>query len=261
MPWKLSIEFGGLCMFVQRKSSTESTGLFVLMPVMPGMKHEPVLEFGEGNNKLRVPLDGWEVDLTSLADHGSTASKLERMANASNYVGESVDEKFLSGKVGDCLAARIVLPYGSDVDTSNKISGKMKVDKPGATQEILVGLAQVEFEVKDDSKHRILIAGATLFRGRDEKKVSIRMVNVMPDDLDNPVTKPHKKKDKVPHFPAYYRMLKAGCPNGKGPDLLVDCDADSSGECQDRFTQPEVLFVDPYNCTIGSGCKPGVLHC
>ena len=110
MTWKLTIEFGGLCMFVQRKSPNTRTGLFVLMPEMPGMKHEPVLEVGAGASKLRVPLDGLEVDLTHLAAHGSTPSTFTGMGNASHYAQRSVEEKFLSERVAECLAARIVLP-------------------------------------------------------------------------------------------------------------------------------------------------------
>jgi hypothetical protein len=262
MSWKLSIEFGGLCMFVQRKSSDYRTGLFVLMPVMPGsMKHEPVMEFGEGNSRIRVPLEGFEVDLTTLATHGSTASKLDGMGNASGYAGRSVEEKFLSGDFAECLAARIVLPYGSKIDKTGKPSGKMKVDKPGAPQETLFGKVQVDVDVEDDLLHRIPIAGATLFRGKNEPKVSIRMVNVTPDDLDNPQTKPHKKGEEVHHFSAYYRLLQDKCPDGGGPRLLVDCDANSTGDCDDTFTGPKIFFVDPYNCTIGSGCQPGTINC
>jgi hypothetical protein len=87
------------------------------------------------------------------------------------------------------------------------------------------------------------------------------MVNVMPRDLDDPTPKPHKKGDVVPHFSAYYRLLEGNCPDGVGPDLLIDCDADSAGNCQDKFVGPEFFFVDPYNCTIGSGCQPGTINC
>jgi len=254
MSWKLSIEFGGLCMFVQRKSPDYRTGLFVLMPVMPGMKHEPVMEFGEGHSRIRIPLEGFEVDLTRYADHGSNGSKLDGMGNASRYAGKSVEEKFLSGDFAECLAARIVLPYGTKVDTTGKPSGKMKIKKPGAPQETLFGEAQVELEVKDQSIQRIPIAGATLFREINEQKVSIRMVNVMPRDLDDPKPKHHRKGDRVEHFPAYYRLLQGKCPDGGGPDLIIDCDADDNGDCKPSF-------VDPYNCTIGSGCQPGTINC
>jgi hypothetical protein len=255
--WTLRIEFGGLCMFVQRKLTADKTGLFVLMPDVPGMEHEPIAELGHGNSKLRVPLKKFHVDLTHLASHGQTKSNFTGCGNASRYASKAVDEVFLSGKKFDeCLAARIRMPYGSPVTTLGA-KAQLRADKTGSVRETLYGRAEVRIQVPDTIK-KIDIAGAILFRHPSDDEVLIRMVNVMPADLDDPKKHRHKKGKPVPHFSAYYRLLRDSCPNAGGPNLLVDCDTD---ECVGEGEAVEIQFVDPYNCTIGSGCDQSDINC
>src|SRR5688572_30456045 len=114
----LRVEFGGLCMLVQRQDRAPK-GLYVLMPHMDhhGMVHCPLFVCNEkySDGATRPPVEvlpkGFVLSIGGLGDTGSKRPTPE-FADISKYAGGvRVDEACMTGvPLPTCMTARIVLP-------------------------------------------------------------------------------------------------------------------------------------------------------
>jgi hypothetical protein len=72
------------------------------------------------------------------------------------------------------------------------------------------------------------------------------------DQLDCPTQGKHEVGEHSDHFDHYYDLLRSP---GMRPELLFDERQDKDLNCIEIFTFDN-SFVDPFACTIGSGCPP-----
>ncbi|HET7457828.1 MAG TPA: hypothetical protein VFJ74_09245 [Gemmatimonadaceae bacterium] len=256
----LEIEFGGLCMLVQRNTSGRE-GLYALMPKMdhPKMLHEAMLlvcdaTYSGGTLPKPVRLRGRVLDWRGLAAPAAAVAMPPAIPNFAKFAGDAVNAAFLSGTPTACLAARVELPLGSSiaVDSRSEI-GEVEVDYGGSKHtEKVVGQATVTVKVTNSSV-------TTLDVGNDEAgqpvtltpdgagRIVIKIINIIRADL-RPPCKAHmpavKKGDDVTHALAYYDLLGNRCNGHKeGPHLIA---------LHDRGEE-NLFFIHPYQCTLGTG--------
>ncbi len=271
---KLVIEFGGLCMFVENPN--EPKGLFVLMPKMEmiGMMHCQMVRtkganMPDGKDYL-LPFAGGSVDWRSLAQEQAPGAMPAMALDISGYAGTNVDEKWLSdAPPADCLAARVILPFGSKVETFGE-SGLLQVlDRAPAP---FVGQARVTIDVTE-ARDTLEIAGMTLSpvdvdrEGDVDSVIQVEFLNVPRSELDG--IKPRVIEGvPVHHVQAYYTLLEGSCDSNRGgPAILAaqnrNGDVDISAFAKSCPTEPEPIenpldgaYIDPLNCTVSFGRPP-----
>ena len=105
--------------------------------------------------------------------------------------------------------------------------------------------------------------------------MEIRIVNALEADLDCPKQHDHVAGEVSPHFPVYYNLLTDNCqPPASAQQLYIAENAAADPDCgfDTLFSRSGVLlrqpldidrsnFIDPYFCTIGSGCAPQQQNC
>ena len=278
----LQVQFGGLCMLVQRTTGGPR-GLYVLMPRMehPGHRHCQYLHceadfIQSGKNTLKV-IRGEVVDWKDVSSSGSIQDYQEHALEISKYPdvpAVPVDNQWLRGNVGECLAARIELPLPrqpflflgdpAELDVPDPANPTGPGIKRNAHGRVVVNI------VPDHQVDSLPVAGETLVPDKDGL-LQVSFLNVPPKHLKGGKFR-QRKGTIVEHANAYYQLLTPArdwCElQKKGPPIKVGKD-DHIGSPDDTpdYTECEAgefhkipfgeTFIDPYNCTIGSGCAQG----
>jgi hypothetical protein len=234
-------------MFVD--GNTPQPTLFVLMPVMnghhPSENHIPTLLVDiPGGGEAQFPLvepSHRVVRVGDFTESGRRTEMPEGLAAVSRYAQKVVDPTWFSvTPPTDVLAARFELPPGLEIKPEGRCA-KLKLKGSLAGPETLYGLATVKDIHIDDSAVTI---GPVRLSSKGNSRLKVRVVNLPQADIDEPDRPGGPNKDEaVPHFRAYYNLLKK--PGG-GPDLVVD---------DPKCGTPSSTGVDPYRCTVGFGCE------
>jgi hypothetical protein len=227
MAFKLTIVFGGLCLFVEQ-SDADAPGLFVLMPAMqmPGMEHEALAAFDGGylgddskvGTVVRLPLVHQRVRLNGMFPGGAKQGLPSTLAPVSRYGGGPVKKSFTTMDPPDGpLAARVELDLGACVETFG-VDGLLEFDyDQGIERRRVHGLARVTLDLPDPIEY-IDVAGARLFPRNGQLEVAF--VNVPGGRLEEPA-RTHPKGEVVRHFQAYYSMLGRTGPNPRVAETTI----------------------------------------
>lgn len=276
-PYKLRIEFGGLCMLVQRDTGSPQ-GLFALMPTMnaPNMVHTPMLlacdkrYVSSGSRPKPVHLQNRVLKWGSLANAGTKQPMHKHVPSFAKFGGKPLGTQWLThdpaqdqsaGRVG-CLAARVELPLGSTISAKPGAQiGEVVVNYEGQPRfEKVVGEAIVEVNVTNPS-------AATIDVGPDESGnavvlkpccdlLEIKIISIIREDLnvDDCTANTHKvvhKGDKIEHVQAYYQLLENGCGAGPSGPVVVVAEEPPADEALRYILASR--FINPYQCTLGTG--------
>lgn len=274
MAYKLTINVGGLCMLVQKKTSPQ--GLYVLMPASHH-EHCPVMiteaANTPGGKALLVPI-GEDQDLTYLAAH---ATKLQprppKVLEMSMYAGQPVNAGCFAGPRLNCLARVVRLPLGCTMTPADPVASLNVPDANGVyAPQDFVGTVAIGIDVQDLDV--LVIAGKRLtpIVPVDPKSPATMTITILHVpraewecveegiavgspathldayyDLlgDNCATPPNPRKPAITH--ATKHDGKAGNPSGKGCPTK---DEPAPKKCATRL-----LWIQPANCTVGYGCE------
>jgi hypothetical protein len=256
MPFDVEITFGGLCLFVQRDDSAK-TGLFVLMPAfvnhLPFLYYDPKYAKESGTEQIIYPIHQ-VIDLTGHPS-GKARQKLPpEIAPVSEILSDKrianhwTEDKLLLAP----LTARIDLDLGWPVvphPTAMKVDVhgfyKKKGDTlPGTHPHTVTGTAIVTITGVADGQ-TINVGGKILYQQRDGIKFSL--LNMNPNELHSSTTTTYPKGKTVPHFAAYYNLVKDCSWNCGGPSLKLTK--------QVSVGPYHAEFVDPVTCMLGGGCS------
>ncbi len=274
MSFKLKIEFGGLCMFVEEKS--DPAGLYVLMPAM-GMgndEHCPMVLTYAANTPDRqdwlYPFHHGTADLSMLrVTRPGAANRFTGFLPVSKFANKTpVAAHWLTTAPGGSLAARVRLPLWQSVNPAGN-SGAIKLQNavtPGDCAQYY-GLAELTMELTDPNQTDIHIFGQ-LLDPRGSGVVKVTVVNVPFGYLKKPGMYRHAADAQLDHLRGYYGLLKGYA--GTEPVLPTPVSCYEVGEgtpeswpCPDvpqHFTVP-TRYIDPLNCTVGFGCPEDDPEC
>lgn len=263
-PTTLRLEFGGLCLFVQRDNPA---GLYVMMPRLnrgPHIPaHCPILAMHDAQGRgVAVRFDNQELDLTGLAPHAGRVSVPDGFAMISEYAsGRRVrDELFTNNPPRDPLAARVRLPLGTVMNPFG--DSALMLVPPRGDEKQLCGRVWVEVEVAELPDLPIDLGSGVI----------ISLLNIPVHDLRNPHQRyRHERGKEAEHLQAYYWLLEGdsgGPPIRMGRDENSECPPHAphvdcafvpgrvviprtkAGGC-DPTTSATPEFIDPYTCTVG----------
>jgi len=261
----LTIEFGGLCLFVSRKKQ----GLWVLLPdhTMMDPRHCPMLVVPtKPGYALLYSLEGKVIELESLQSYMDAPSgppDLSRALDVSSYAKSSVADCYLTDPPGGFLACRVSLPEGAKLSWRG---GEAKIHVKGQGQKTVNGRLAVSMHLKNFNDSAIQFGDIPVDVSNGQNEVYI--VNIRRCDLNRRKPRSHKKGDPI-HGNIYYTLL-GDCGVGvDGPELTVDvppidtddspcneqdCPSDPNGESVTFKAPPvEVPWVDTHDCAIGTG--------
>lgn len=279
MPTKtLTIEFGGLCMFV-RQDTNAAHSLYVLMPTvsMSLNPHCPMLvvpQSGSGKKADLYSLDGWSIDLSPLrrynSDNTPTNDDFKWALKVSDYTNKRVQSDWFV-EIKDPIAARIRLPLNVKVNHGDTVPitvvGAGSGNPPGDITANVAGRASVDITLENWDDDVIQVGPAII--DMTAATTTVYVVNIQVCDLPRRKPHSHSKGDIIDHPMAYYTLLE-GRP--KGNKLKVGQDV--SGDVDDsicipepcpgrhhviRFDPPGPLhnrWIDTHDCAIGTGDYP-----
>ncbi|MDB4881579.1 MAG: hypothetical protein JWL95_345 [Gemmatimonadetes bacterium] len=269
MAFKLTITFGGLCMFVQR--SRPPVGLYVLMPKfevegMPEMKHCQVMitQAQNDNPSIYVPLDRGFEDKRDLADSCRRTADAPKTLEISKYTKRAVDPRCFDDEelAPTSLAWRIALPLGStmrlpDTPPALPISKLLVPDSSNNyVSGDFVGLVKVDVDVKDGDG--ITIAGERLTA--QGGALGLSLMNVPRFELDQGRIGTVALQEPM-HVKAYYSLLQDYDPSIGLPIVFAatmpGLPTMPHANCPERGEHAHAdagRGVDPNNCTIATGC-------
>lgn len=255
MPLSYTIQFGGLCLFVEK--DTDPKGLYVLLPQLSPMsghaRHcQMVLAF-DANGYVAFPFAGQILDLSSIAPHTKKTGRPPWMADITGVAGSPVDEGWLTtASPTGPLAARVRLPLGSTLCALGEEDAIMLRPPDYQTEVGVRGLVSVRINESDGCPGNVLHDPAAL----------IGIVNTPAEPIQNPTKKyRHDRGDDAHHINAYYKLLKSGT----GPMWRIGRDVNQNAATKEPQDQPclgstrvsvkpiTAKYIDPYNCTVGYG--------
>jgi hypothetical protein len=176
-----------------------------------------------------------------------------------------------------CVACRIELPLPNTAFESKGSRASFRVpvhvnNELKYEPKSLVGRACVGFEVTDPTAWDLKI-GTTQLAPDSNGLLEIAFLNVRVKDLDMKTFK-HHKFEPWKHQQSYYWLLNGFCEDRQeGPPAIFDADVDGIPDnhdhdepCRNAKTKikawpPGKVFVDPFNCTIGTGCAQNETNC
>ena len=263
MAFTLKIHLGGLSLLVQRMKT--SPGLYVLMAAdTMGMGHTPV--FGSFTNPS-ISIAGQDIDLRSQLTGGATAQALSGALTLTKATsGGLVSKSHLGATLSGLVAARIILPLPSAPPRWFELVGVEA--RYGATTMPLAmgpvgGRLMLEYQVNSS----VTIMGQS-FTGPAE----IVLAN-LPPDSPLPGEEPyHAAGEKLAHAgmyrglldggplnPTFYTTEDYGSPQSASKSSMKARPKGASGNLGRVFTPAP--WVDPVQCTIGTGCPPDEPSC
>ena len=267
MGYKLTITFGGLCLFVE-KTRGDNVGLYVLMPRMnmAGMVHCTTLIGYDGKKVVWHHLRDSE-NLLDLADAKAAVVKHDGILEMSNYGQARVDPACFTDTPPGALALRIALPLGSAIAAFGD-STMLTVPQNGGAKDLqFAGQVNVTVDVPDGQS--IKIGGVILpsVAGANGQEINVIIANATRNQLAKKKATAVKGRS-AEHIAAYYNLLEN--PPVR-PDILhaVGQAADPDPEpdtCPTEIDHPNhfvkgpfssvsIFFGDPANCTVGWGCQ------
>jgi hypothetical protein len=282
---ELIIEFGGLCMHVQRTTPTRH---FVLLPDMTRYHHEehcPVLvaepQYTNTQKAMMYTLLGRVLDFTDLADPIGTGQALPWTLNVSEYTNDTpVEDRFLTGTPdawNGCLAARVSIPLGTSVQPVGKM-GEINVEN-GFRVEV-AGRTEARITLKEPVNELVVVDDITGQRittlTPDADVIKFYILNIPLCDLNaRDARNSHDPRVPLVHPQSFYWLLKDHCSTHKpGPRFFPASPVVGTGkpcrkedrECPNPvkevdFEPPEPepyspsasFWVDTHECTQGSG--------
>jgi hypothetical protein len=268
---KLTIAFGGLCLFVTNKASDE---LHVFLPRAPGTgtgggpkeAHFAAMVYAHPSAPAvgkKIPIDQTRFDFPTKPGTASIAFG-DGIENLSRYWDPKakVLEDLMSGGRKDLVNTHLVIPGGKATAVGRR--GYWEVDLPSGTE--TVSLAPWVFcEATLSSRFLDLPSALTegIDMGLDEltagPDIVMGVMHVEWEDLKpNPAEPPHPKPgDKSDHFPGYFKLF------GKtsGPDLrFVSADPATAATKKSKALLASIpaktLGISPFTCMAGGG-EPG----
>ena len=264
MPVDLTIDFGGLCMFVER-ANARRPGLYVLMPntAMHRERHWPVIvvpqKFTDTNTAILYPLFGQEIDIYNIVPPlPSPGQDFSWALNVSEYTrGTPVDDQWLTVPPHGPLAARVRLPVNVTVTPDGDV-GEISIEN-GPKDHKVRGIAKVRLRI-DLPTPSLQFGDAQLIPFGDS--IEVHVLNIRLCDLVQQQRKrKHWKGQEVDHQQAYYSLL-SGSPS-KGPKFTVGTNAGSGTEiglCEEvqcpmapTAVRDFNRWVDTHDCTLGTG--------
>ena len=262
----LTIEFGGLCLFVERNDA-QAKGLYVLLPrvqdaSMPA--HCPTLVIhSRAGDGVAMPFDaggavnGPVLDLGDIAGGGSPAADPSGLAQTSKYVnGTPVEDRYLTQPPSGALAARVRLPLGTSIEPFGKPA---QLKDPDGNLVAVYGRVRVHVPPYGPIREFVRRLAGT------GAEVVLSVLNIPAYDLRHAGSKYHHHKDwAARHIRAYYALLgvpprdftypgeiNPGYPDDPPPDSCIS--APTRVHIPPAATGPQIEFIDPYNCTVGYG--------
>lgn len=263
----LTIEFGGLCMFVSRQNPDR---LFALLPnhTMMPPRHCPMLVVPTGSDKAMLySLKHSELDLGKLQSYISKPTgsyDLSETLQVSKYSGAKVDDKWLTGQLKGMLVSRVKLPPGADLECAGD---RVDIGVEGMTEPVPVaGRVSATMTLEKFTKPTLDI-GAAHIAVKDVPTVyiTVYILNIRRCDLTRTAPRSHMKGDLV-HGNIYYSLLEPYGIGAEGKELTVyepPINPDDS-PCEDKgcpspsgepddFTPPGDGWIDTHDCAIGTG--------
>jgi len=271
----LTIEFGGLCLFVSR--TTPDDGLFVLMPDMTtdADSHCPMLLVPTPvkGQAVLYPMYGEDINLAGLArflpSPPSTPLSLPWALDVTKYANARVADCWFTGKPQTPLAARVKLPKAVVIQPAGD-PAIIAVDPRGVNNPRFTvtghGRTQVTMNLVGFNDTTLQIGPATL--DATTPTLTVYLVNIQRCDIKTRKPRPHFRGQRLTHQDCYYRLLEP-CPHGaSGPRFWVAAPPlnPEQSECRPlscvtepiltEFVPPPTVhaeWVDTHDCTIGTG--------
>lgn len=241
--FKLTLSFGGLCLFVHRTMKGRE-GLCVLM--VRDTK-------GHGHRPQRVEkrawkewLDGTHV-LMDLEGDPAGAAKVETALHFTRMTGGRVPSRMFDVRMPTEVAARFFLPYPKSVTVTTPT---VPIDYMGGTGHTLPDVAgTVDLEYSFTTPFTI---GTLPINAH----ATVELANVA---NPNPPGGVRPKKTPLAHASMYYALFEGQTST---PDFWTTADVTIPGPAGVSVTGPvRADFVDPVDCTVGTGCEVGDLNC
>ena len=265
MAFRLTLCFGGLCLFVPRyKKDNGRSELFVLMPSTAGLsvkEHVPVLRYDSryragtsyeewnqpgawndttlgragGGDRGVLNFDG---QLADNGDHGmpGTLAPACWFANSPVNAAHFTSDPAASTDPNAPLAVRIELGVGQRVEPFGERADLVTTVASQRHEGWYVGQSRITTEVAADRLE--LVSGVRLEPCPYTGDMELILANVPRADFAT-TPQPINPNQRVAHFDAYYKLLESQ----QGPDVRAGA----------HRRVPNALFVDPYRCTNAVG--------
>jgi hypothetical protein len=271
MAFTLNIQFGGLCLFVQRYKDGDP-GLFVLMPATHGhhgggkVPEHCRLLIAEGkyvsSGKDVVSALPRLVPWMDATNPGARVAQPDGALEFSKFTKRAVNSACFEATLPASVGTRIELPLGTMLESDTPMG---ELDVPGHGPQAVTGQVTASVAV---TKYTTLTIGSHILVPVDGE-ISIRMVNVPATELAHK-RRPYKRHSKATHVDAYFPFFTddfhSGSfgithshehnPNGAEPDPMPCPSTDTEHMLTaSTFAELNVLGVDPNNCTTGGGCS------
>ncbi|HET9425591.1 MAG TPA: hypothetical protein VFO55_09480 [Gemmatimonadaceae bacterium] len=228
---KLTIEFGGLCLFVQR-TSAGNKGLCVLMPRERMHGHMPRIRVKGGRFE---PIQGsW--DLTDL-EGGKRKVDLPQAVRFTKLTGARVPKHLFAPKLSNLVAARFFLPYPKSVGAPyDRVPVRVRGGTGAATE--VTGVYSMEYTFQDPVKiGRLTITNDTV----------LEIANIIKEETG---TGTYNEGHPLDHLTHYFNVLDGFSE----PPPVVETAAP-------YFRAKLLFYVDPVQCTVGTGCAEDEIDC
>lgn len=283
----LYVQVGGLCMIVQEDNPAR---LSLLLPTFnhPNHLHCPYLIVSReyaGRDEL-VSLSGRSLDLSVLGSGGRVQplpSAVLHVTRTARPDPVQVDPHWLSdARPSGALAARVRLPLSAEPIHALGSPADLEVHHAnGAHEQVRVhGRVGIEIAVDGGASSLPLRDLGLELKPDANGAIELGILNVRPKDLTGRKLK-HRRGEHAHHLAAYYRLLyprNRWSVDLERPPMIhaatdVEGRDDTPGDvpcAQGRYhplprwsggpqVEPEthdegVLFIDPFNCTVGGGC-------
>lgn len=231
---KLTIEFGGLCLFVQRETPGNK-GLVVLMPRDRMHGHQP--QIVEKQTTFQV-LSG-SFDLTDL-EGGKKKLPIENAVRGTKLTGGRVPRRFFDPVLSNLVAARFFLPYPKSVRPHVNQVQVRTVGQTTPHPHPVAGIIYLEYDFSDT----ITIGRLTIPANAN---ATVSLANIM-----SPVTTQtdsHPPGSPLKHSALYYNLIDGFT---EPPPAL---------ETAARYDAKSVTWIDPVECTVWTACAEGETNC
>ncbi len=281
MSFTLNVEVGGLCLLVRRTRSAE--GLWILMPKFhthhspdPRSLHCALLVTSPANNSAGgrkvVPLKGKDLDLTAYAPNNSATPILpDGFAPISRWTNRPVVNECFDTDLSQLLEARVRLPHAKAVVP---LDPPANLRRDGGSELHLNGRGSIEVEMDGEPKP-VNIAGEIL-EPDAQGQISIALLNIPFSHFDHSGNIRHPEDEEMTHIQSYYPLvglpsgptLRAARPVTGGeepaykpcPTMPVVVKSESKSTLNTDGPL-RIMYVDPYNCTVGAACPPDEPNC
>ena len=270
----LTIEFGGLCMFVWHEAP-DPPGFYALLPDKtqdPQEWHCPMVLVPTTDPALwqMTPLSGELVGLSTLDKYLGPSGGRPNFANALNvteYTKRHVANEWLTKPVRPPLATRVELPIKAKVTVVHPDGwtaiGDCKTMMP-RWKVAPAGRVRVEMGLQNYPQNTVRVGPVEVDVTKD---VEIFILNIPFWDLNRTGPRVHATGEMLHHPHAYYKLLEAP-PAGSADDPCfwvwkIPATKPDPCNCPPQpaptapqlvpFNPPPFQWVDTHDCTIGTG--------